>query len=171
MSSDKKVVLVTGASSGIGAAIAINFSEKGDKVVLVGRNERKLHSVSQRCKEIGGDTLIIIADLTIDADIKRVLNMLIEHFGRLDVLINNAGIAGSESILSNNAMKVFDEIMAINLRAAVYVTHLAAPYLIKTKGNIINISSIGSSSICFRINSQYCASKAGLDQFTKCVAL
>ncbi|CAK1586859.1 unnamed protein product [Parnassius mnemosyne] len=72
MSSDKKVVLVTGASSGIGAAIAINFSEKGDKVVLVGRNERKLHSVSQRCKEIGGDTLIIIADLTIDADIKRL---------------------------------------------------------------------------------------------------
>ncbi|CAG5020631.1 unnamed protein product [Parnassius apollo] len=171
MSTSKKVILVTGASSGIGAAIAIKFSEEGDKVVLVGRNERKLHNVSQLCKEAGGNTLIIIADLTIDADIKRVINTSIEHFGRLDVLINNAGVPGSESILSDNAMRVFDEIISINLRAAVYVTHLAAPYLIKTKGNVINISSIGSTAICFRINSQYGASKAAIDQFTKCVAL
>ncbi|XP_014357152.2 uncharacterized oxidoreductase SERP2049 [Papilio machaon] len=171
MSFNNKVVLVTGASKGIGAAISIKFSTEKASVILISRNEEKLQEVAQKCKDVGGNPLVVAADLTVDDDVERAIKTSIEHFGRLDVLINNAGFAASESILSKNALKVFDNIMALNLRAHVLVTHLTAPYLIDTKGCIINISSIASTGICFRINSQYSTSKAGLDAFTRSIAI
>ncbi|CAH2043498.1 unnamed protein product, partial [Iphiclides podalirius] len=171
MSFSEKVVLVTGAGSGIGAEISVKFSSESASVVLVGRNEIKMNGVAQKCSEAGGNPLVIVADVTVDADVKRVFTIIIEHFGKLDIVINNAGVAGAESILSEGAITVFDKIMKVNLRAVMLISHLSLPHLLETKGNIINISSIGSSSICFRVNSQYCTSKAGLDQFTKCAAL
>lgn len=127
--------------------------------------------MAQKCKDFGGNPLVIAADVTIDADVKRVKKKSIEHFGKLDVLINNAGFAASESILTKNALKVFDNIMAVNFRAHVLFTNLAATYLIETKGCIINISSIASTGICLRTNSQYSASKASLDAFTRSIAI
>lgn len=166
-----KVIVVTGASSGIGAAIAIQFAAHGANVALVGRNEQKLKAVSEKCEKSTRKPLVIIADVTKDADAKRIISETIQIFGKLDVLVNNAGIGGLISILPGNAMQVFDRIIATNLRATVYMTKLAAPHIIETKGNIINISSIASLGVISKQNFAYCTSKAGLDHFTRCVAL
>ncbi|XP_026330702.1 uncharacterized protein LOC113238161 [Hyposmocoma kahamanoa] len=171
MSHKNKVVLVTGGSSGIGAAIAVKFTEEGAKVAIVGRNETKLDSVAKTCERNGHKPLIIRADVSNDDDVKRIVSTTIQHFEKLDVLVNNAGFSKVTNILDKDIMAKYDEIMGTNLRGVVYLTHLAAPYLIESQGNIINISSITSTITSFVGTFVYSTSKAGLDHFTRCIAL
>ena len=171
MSFENKVVIVTGSSSGIGAATAIKFSKERAKITIVGRNETKLKNVAEICERNGSKPLMIIADVTNDDDAKKIIDDTIEHFGKLDVLVNNAGMFNLVSILDPHAIDKFDQILATNLRSGVYLTHLAAPHLIRTKGNIVNISSAGATGIFWPENFAYCTSKAGLDHFTRSVAL
>ncbi|KAJ8721919.1 hypothetical protein PYW08_004321 [Mythimna loreyi] len=166
MSFQDKVVIVTGGSSGIGAATAIKFAEEGAKVAIVGRNKAKLDNVAKQC----GNPLVIVADVSKDADIKRIISETLKQFGKLDILVNNAGIAHSVSILAEQAMTVFDNVMSTNLRSVVYLTHLAAPHLVKTKGNIVNISSVAGLRVLAKDTFSYSTSKAGLDHFTRAVA-
>ncbi|XP_014098097.3 meso-2,3-butanediol dehydrogenase [Bactrocera oleae] len=164
-----KVVIVTGASSGIGATTAEAFAKQGSKVVLVGRNEPNLKAAESVCKAANSkaELLAIVADVTVDAE--RIINSTIDRFGQLDVLVNNAGIFEVGNILDID-VEQFDRIFNTNLRAVFLLTKFAAPHLIKTQGNIVNVSSIaGLRSI--RDVSSYCASKAALDQFTRCIAL
>lgn len=171
MSFKDKVVLITGASSGIGAAIAIKFAEEGASVIIVARNETKLKEVAYKCKRNGAQVLLIIADVTKDDDLKEIISNTRRVGSRIDILINNAGIAETAEIWDENAMEVYERVIATNLRSVVYLTHLAVPYLIKSKGNIINISSIGSFAPLSTGYFAYCASKAGLDNFTRAIAL
>ena len=166
MSLLNKVALVTGASSGIGAAIAAKFAKEGAKVAIIGRNTVKLNNVAKECS----NPLVIAADVTKEEDAKRLVNETVKHFGKLDILVNNAGIGGTASILSEDAMASFDKIMATNLRSAVHLTHLTAPHLLKTKGNIINISSVAALTLLGKGSYAYCASKAGLDHFSRSIA-
>ncbi|XP_035439566.2 17-beta-hydroxysteroid dehydrogenase 14-like [Spodoptera frugiperda] len=166
MSFQDKVVIVTGASSGIGAATAIKFAEEGAKVALVGRNQQKLNNVAKKC----GNPLIIAADVSKDEDAKRVIEETLRYFGQIDILVNNAGIGGNTKILNENVIPIYDQIMATNLRAVVVLTHLAAPHLVKTRGNIVNVSSVCGHRV-FPELFAYSASKAGLDHFTRAVAL
>nr|XP_021190172.2 3-oxoacyl-[acyl-carrier-protein] reductase FabG-like [Helicoverpa armigera] len=171
MSFPEKVVIVTGASSGIGAAIAVKFAEQGASVVLTARNQARLKEVADKCGSYGAKHCIIIADLTKKDEIEKIVATTVEHFGKIDVLVNNAGIAGRASIWEANAMELYDTIMATNLHAVVYLTNLAAPHLIKTKGNIVNISSIAAVNVIKPEQFAYCTSKAGLDHFTRSAAL
>ncbi|XP_049871938.1 glucose 1-dehydrogenase 2-like [Pectinophora gossypiella] len=170
MSLKHKVAIVTGGSSGIGAAIAVKFIAEGAKVTIVARNEKKLAAVSGECQKNGSQPLVIVADVTKEDDANRIINDTIKHYGKLDILVNNAGIGNICTILDKNVMEMFDKVMATNLRSVVYLTHLAAPYIIETKGNIINISSIGARYV-YGNAFIYKTSKAGLDHFTRCVAL
>ncbi|CAH1638084.1 unnamed protein product [Spodoptera littoralis] len=166
MSFQDKVVIVTGASSGIGAAIAIKFAAEGAKVALVGRNQEKLNNVAKKC----GNPVVIVADVSKDDDAKRIIEDTIRYLGQIDILINNAGIGGTTDILKEDAVQIFDKIIATNLRAAIVLTHLAVPHLVNTKGNIVNISSIASLRV-IPGSFAYSTSKAGLDHFTRAVAL
>ncbi|CAG9791676.1 unnamed protein product [Diatraea saccharalis] len=170
MSFSGKVVIVTGASSGIGAAVAVMFCKEGASVALVARNEKKLMDVSVKCSLVGGKHIIIKADVSNDEDAKRIISETVTKFGQLDVLVNNAGIIAFGSILEGTILETYDKIMKINLRAIVHLTMLAAPHLVKTKGNIINISSIAGSIVVDSFFSAYCCSKAGLDHFTRSTA-
>ncbi|XP_013167477.1 PREDICTED: uncharacterized oxidoreductase TM_0325-like [Papilio xuthus] len=171
MSFDNKVVIITGSSSGIGASTAIALAKEGAHVVI-GRNEKKMKKVNEKCESYGKKPLVVKADVSKDEEAKKVIDETIKTFGKLDVLINNAGVADWNDITSDDFMKKFDAIMNINLRAAVYLTHLAIPHLIKTKGNIINTSSIaGSSTLGMSLLSSYCTSKAALNHFSRGVAL
>ncbi|XP_020715504.1 uncharacterized protein LOC101451153 [Ceratitis capitata] len=169
MSLSGKVVIVTGASSGIGAATALEFAKHGAKVTLVGRNEANLKASVASCKAANSkaDLLPIIADITVDA--KRIINETVEKYGQLDVLVNNAGIFEVGNILDIDVDQ-FDRIFNTNLRAVFLLTKLAAPHLIKTQGNIVNVSSV-TGLRAFPGLSTYCASKAALDHFTRCIAL
>ncbi|CAH2094183.1 unnamed protein product [Euphydryas editha] len=164
-----KVVIITGASSGIGAESAIAFSRAGAHVVVVGRNESKLKEVATKCT----NPLVIRADVSIDDDAKRIVDETLKTFGQLDVLVNNAGLSNTMgTILQGDIMKSFDSIMSVNLRAVVHLTKLAAPHLIKSKGNIINISSVAGFLTPFSPQAiSYCVSKSAVNHFTVCAAV
>ncbi|XP_045499848.1 uncharacterized oxidoreductase SERP2049-like [Colias croceus] len=166
-----KVVIITGASSGIGAAAALSFAKQSAKLVLVGRNETNLNQTASKCEQFKNiKPLIVKADITVDDDVKNIINQTIQQFGCIDVLVNNAGVGIHGSILEG--VELYDKAMNINVRATYLMTSLAAPYLIKSKGNIVNVSSIAALKPIKDFNFlPYCVSKAALDQFTKCVAL
>ncbi|KAM3956803.1 3-oxoacyl-[acyl-carrier-protein] reductase FabG-like [Aphomia sociella] len=172
MSFTGKVVIVTGASSGIGASTAVQFAKEGASVVLVGRNESKLSNVAGQCAHSGNTPLVVKAEMSNDNDVQRIVNETIGKFRKIDVLVNNAGMAVYGTILNGNIMQSYDETMAVNTRAVIQLTVLAAPYLVKTKGNIVNISSIVGKMV-FKgwQNLAYSVSKAALDHFTRGAAL
>lgn len=169
MSFDGKVVLITGSSSGIGAACAKYFAKEGASLALVGRNAEKFERLVENIKESGveNEPLVILADVTVDAE--RIITETIEKFGRLDVLINNAGFLVRGTI-ETTPMEDFDNMTTTMLRAVVELTKLAVPYLIETKGNIVNVSScVGIISVENCI--VYSMIKAAINYFTKCLAL
>ncbi|XP_037033452.1 17-beta-hydroxysteroid dehydrogenase 14-like [Bradysia coprophila] len=166
MSFLNKVVIVTGASSGIGADVVKRFANEAAKVVLVGRNEANLNKVRNELPA-NVEALNIIADITKHED--SVINKTIERFGQIDILINNAGVLQKGSV-EDIEISDFDDLMDVNVRSVFKLTKRAIPHLIKTKGNIVNVSSItGLRSFPNAIS--YCVSKAALDQFTRCTAL
>ncbi|KAL0867462.1 hypothetical protein ABMA27_008249 [Loxostege sticticalis] len=171
MSFKSKVVVVTGASAGIGAATAVSFAREGAHVAIVGRNEAKLKDVAKQCAAVGAAPLVIKADVANDDDARRIINDTIQKFGKLDVLVNNAGVLEFGTILDGTILEAYDKIMAINLRAVVHVTMLAAPHLVKTKGNIVNVSSVAGQMLSVPTANAYGVSKAGLDHFTRGSAL
>ncbi|XP_004529536.1 uncharacterized protein LOC101451334 [Ceratitis capitata] len=164
-----KVVIVTGASAGIGAATAVEFAKQGAKVVLVGRNREKLQLSVAACRAAHKKTEIlpIAADVTVDAE--RIINETIDKFGKLDVLVNNAGIFEVGGILDVDVDQ-YDRLFNTNVRAVFLLTKYAAPHLIKTQGNIVNVSGIAGQRAFAGITLGG-TSKAALDQFTRCIAL
>ncbi|XP_035902153.1 3-oxoacyl-[acyl-carrier-protein] reductase FabG-like [Anopheles stephensi] len=165
-----KVVLITGASSGIGEGTAIYFAKLGASLALTGRNEANLKKVGDACEEASKNKpLLIVADVTKEEDNKRVLDEIVAKYGKLDVLVNNAGILGNGSI-ENTSLQQYDELMNTNVRGVYHLTMLAVPLLIATKGNIVNLSSVAGNR-SFPGILAYSMSKAAIDQFTRCTAL
>ncbi|XP_050353617.1 3-oxoacyl-[acyl-carrier-protein] reductase FabG-like [Nymphalis io] len=171
MSFSGKVVIVTGASSGIGAAAALLFTKECADLTIVGRNEAKLNTVTAQCEEIGKKPLVIKADVSVDDDAAKIINQTIEKFGKIDVLINNAGIVAMGTIMDGTFLEQYEKIAKTNLRAIIKLTTLAIPYLIKTKGNIVNISSVSGQKATNIVFGPYGLTKAGLNFFTNCAAL
>lgn len=163
-----KVVLITGASSGIGAATAEHLSNRGASLVLVGRNEENLKQVANRCKA-AQNILSIIADVCDESASMKIIQDTIDRFGQLNVLINSAGIIESGTI-ETTSLEQYDRIMNVNCRAIFTLTKFAVPHLIKTKGNIVNVSSVCGIR-AFPNVLAYNMSKSALDQLTKCTAL
>lgn len=163
-----KVVLITGASSGIGAAAAKQFASLGASLALTGRNLENLESVAAQCP-VTPKPFIITGELTNENDTKHILEATIKHFGRLDVLVNNAGILEAGAI-ENTSLEQYDRLMNTNVRTIYHLSMLAVPHLIKTKGNIVNVSSVNGIR-AFPGVLAYCMSKAAVDQLTRCAAL
>lgn len=165
-----KVVIVTGASSGIGAAVAKEFAKLNASLVLTARNLENLQKVAKICCETQNtpNPHIVVADVCDDAALKNIIGSTITHYGKIDILINNAGILNFNTIENFN-LKSYDELINTNVRSIVQLTAYATPHLIASKGNIVNISSVAGFKQ-FPGGLSYCMSKAALDQFTKCVA-
>ncbi|KAI5644840.1 enoyl-(Acyl carrier protein) reductase domain-containing protein [Phthorimaea operculella] len=170
MDFSNKVVLITGASSGIGAATAIYFSKLSAKLALVGRKENNLKRIALYCEKAKGvKPLSITADVTEDADVERIVAETVEHFGQLDVLVNNAGVIAMGGV-KNSSMESYDTVMSTNIRSVYHLTMVAVPHLIQSKGCIVNMSCVSSTKPS-TMALAYNISKAALDHFTKCVAL
>ncbi|GFR01899.1 3-oxoacyl-[acyl-carrier-protein] reductase FabG [Trichonephila clavata] len=167
----EKVALITGASSGIGAGTAELFASLGCKLCLTGRNSQNLDKVIENCKKPVSrlDIFKVLGDISKEEDVKIILESTINHFGKLDILVNNAGILLSGSVESGS-LKTYDEVMNINVRSVLLLSQLAIPHLKKTKGNIVNVSSIAGLR-SFPGIAAYCMSKAAIDQLTRCTAL
>ncbi|GBP50116.1 Glucose 1-dehydrogenase 3 [Eumeta japonica] len=137
-----KVVLVTGGSSGIGRAIALHFSRQSAKIIIVGRNEDALKEVASACTKNSEHRAVYVkADVSKDADVERIVDVTRKSFGRLDVLVNNAGVFISDDIFTATA-ESFDAHINTNLRGTFNLTRLFVPLLIESKGNVINISGV-----------------------------
>ena len=164
-----KIVVITGASSGIGRATALLFAENGSKVVAVGRNEKELNALRDEALGKGGTVKIHLADLCETTQVERCLSYVTENFGQIDVLVNAAGIIANGSI-ENTSLDDWDKMMDINLRSVFFMMQKSVPLLAKTKGNIVNVSSVAGIRPFPNVLA-YCVSKAAVDQLTHCSAL
>jgi len=165
-----KVALITGASSGIGAATAVLFSKLGASLALTGRKEANLEATAEKCASDDGEKPFIVSgDLTVEADVERIVEQTIGRFGRLNILVNNAGILEMGTI-ENTSLDQYDRIMNANVRSLYQLTMLCTPHLVSTKGSIVNVSSVNGIR-SFPGVLAYNMSKACVDQFTRCVSL
>jgi short-subunit dehydrogenase len=158
-----KVVIITGATSGIGKACAEAFGAAGAKIVITGRRAEALQEVSQKLRSMGIDNLPMVADVSVESDNEKVVNQTLERFGKIDVLINNAGIT-MRAMFEEVDLSVIRKVMDINFYGAVYATKYALPHILKTKGSIIGISSIAGYR-GLPVRSGYSASKFAMQGF------
>ncbi|XP_055855176.1 3-oxoacyl-[acyl-carrier-protein] reductase FabG-like [Episyrphus balteatus] len=165
----EKVAIITGASSGIGAETCIQFAKNGAHIVAVGRNFENLKQTQNSCMKINPNVKCLLIQADVTKDTKKIVDQTIAEFEKIDVLVNNAGILANGGILDMDVEQL-DTVMDVNLRSVFQLTKLVLPHLIKSKGNVVNVSSVtGIRSFPYVLS--YCVSKAALDQFTKCVAL
>jgi NAD(P)-dependent dehydrogenase (short-subunit alcohol dehydrogenase family) len=164
-----KVVIVTGATSGIGRAAALLFAENGSQVIAIGRNEKELNLLKDEIQAKNGKIQIVLCDIRETTQVERIIIKIFETFKQIDVLVNSAGIISSGSI-ENTTLEDWDNMMNINLRASFFMMQQCVPYLEKTVGNIVNVSSV-TGPRAFPGVLAYCVSKAAVDQLTRCSAL
>ncbi len=136
-----RVIIITGASSGIGKALAFTFGNAGAQIVITGRNEANLQTVSAELTQAGINNLPVVADVAIEADCKRVVDEAMARHGKIDVLINNAGIS-MRALFADLDLEVIRQVMDTNFYGTVYMTKYALPYIIATQGSVVGISSI-----------------------------
>src|SRR2546422_5313485 len=129
-----KIVIVTGASSGIGRAAAFLFANKGSTVVGVGRNEKELTALSKQVSSRDGVIKPYLADMTEMTQLERIIRETVANHGRIDVLVNSAGIIKNGTI-ETTTLDDWDKMMNINLRSVFALSQKALPYLIEAKGN------------------------------------
>lgn len=158
-----KVVVITGASSGIGEALALEAADKGAKLVLAARNIEKLNILANIISKKGNDVLCVITDVSKVDDCKRLIDSAVEKFGTIHVLINNAGIS-MRALFKDLELSVIEKLMNVNFWGAVYCTKYAMPYLLENKGSVVGVSSIaGYKGLPARTG--YSASKFALQGF------
>ncbi|HUQ27455.1 MAG TPA: SDR family oxidoreductase [Usitatibacter sp.] len=137
-----KVIMVTGASKGIGAELARQWAAKGAKLVLAARGERELEAVAADCRKAGAHVITVKADVTDEQDCQAIVSGAVGAFGRLDALVNNAGATMWARFEDIEDMSILRRIMDVNYMGSVYCTRHALPYLRQSKGLIVGISSL-----------------------------
>jgi NADP-dependent 3-hydroxy acid dehydrogenase YdfG len=160
-----KVVVITGASKGIGHAMSLLFAEKGATVFAVARSTGLLKALAASAEGSDGTIIAAPCDITKGSDVQALIARVIEEKGKIDILINNAGL-GHFGPIHELQEDEWDEMMAVNLKGTFLTTKYAVPHLISRKsGNIINISSV-AGTVTFEGGGGYCTSKFGLMAFT-----
>lgn len=158
-----KVVVITGGSSGIGEALAKKFAEEGSKVLIGARNTQALGRVAAEIKNKGGEVGFLQCDVSDELDCKNLILKAVDTYGSIDVLINNAGVS-MRAIFEDLDLSVIKRLMDINFWGTVYCSKYALPYLLKTKGSLVGVSSIaGLKGLPGRTG--YSASKFAMNGF------
>jgi short-subunit dehydrogenase len=159
-----KVVIVTGASSVIGQQLALQLANDGAKLALAARNVQKLEHVARECHQRGAQALVVATDVTQQSQCENLINHTVEAFGCIDTLINNAGITLCARFDEMEDLRVMEQIMRVNYFGSSYCTYYALPYLKKSNGTIVGISSLtGKTGVPTR--SFYAASKHAMAGF------
>lgn len=165
-----KVVIVTGTSAGIGRATAKKYAAEGAKVLGIARRGNLQETLRQEIEAAGGVFIPVVGDVTVETDVDRLVETAVEQFGKIDVLVNNAGTSDRLYMAHNTSNEIWDEIITLNLTAPFLTIRKALPYMLqKSAGNIVNIGSVASIRGLIG-GAAYTASKHGLVGLTKSVA-
>jgi 3-oxoacyl-[acyl-carrier protein] reductase len=166
----EKVVLVTGAAQGIGRAIALKFAKGGAKIALedIEAQKENLEKVKKEIEELGGEAKYYFADVSKYEEVERMIKEIEKDFGRLDVLVNNAGVI-KDATLAKMTVEDWKRVIDVDLNGVFNCTKAALPLLIANQGNIISLSSIVGERGNFG-QTNYAAAKAGINGFTKSLA-
>jgi short-subunit dehydrogenase len=165
----EKVVIVTGASAGIGMAIAKEFARSGSNVVLASRSEAKIFQLEKELKDINLNALAIKTDVSCEEDCRRLIDETIKRFGKIDILINNAGLSMMALFIESD-LKVLRKLMDVNFWGTVNCTKYALPHLISSKGSLVGVSSVaGFHGLPMR--SGYSASKFAMHGFLETIRI
>jgi 3-oxoacyl-[acyl-carrier protein] reductase len=164
-----KVAVVTGASSGIGKAIALRFAEEGAQVVVAARRKALCEQTARQILRSGGKAFVIQTDVSVESQVEALFDKTVRHYGRLDIAVNNAGIFGGRRI-GETTTKAFDEVMSVNLRGTFFCCRAAFKHM-KTQGGgvIINMSSVAGVQ-AWSGTGVYSASKHGIMALSKALA-
>jgi len=166
---DGQVVIVTGASAGIGRAIALAFAREGCRVTLSARTEERLQQVAEEVEDLGGEALVVPVDVTKAADIERMVEETVERFGRVDILINNAGILILKKVV-DTTFEDWKRTLDTDLTSVFLASKAVLPQMIEQKsGQIINVASIAGKR-SGRLHGSYSAAKFGVLGFTEALA-
>jgi len=165
-----KVALITGGGTGIGRAIAVAFAREGANVALAGRRMEKLKEVAREVKKQGGEAKAIECDVTRARDAERAVRETAKQFGKLDVLVNNAGIL-SVATVDGISEAEWDQVMTVNVKGPFLLSRAALKEFRKSGGGaIVNIGSV-LGLVAMKDRAAYCASKGGVTLLTKAMAL
>jgi len=164
-----KVVIITGASSGIGEAIAREFAKSGSKIMLAARTELKLSALVKALRNAVCESTYTVTDVSSEMDCKVLIEKTIQKYGTIDVLVNNAGLSMRASFLDTD-LKVLHRLMDVNFWGTVYCTKYALPYLLESRGSLVGVSSIaGFHGLPYRTG--YSASKFAMHGFLETVRI
>lgn len=170
ISLQNKVVIITGASRGIGRAIALLFAQQGARVVLAARNKKELEKVARQISLLSGQSLAIPCDVTQENQVRNLIKKTLQIYRRIDILINNAGLGIHKPIIEFTSQN-WDTTIDTNLKGPFLCTREVLPVMIKQKGGqIINIGSLAGKNPIANL-AAYCASKFGLIGFSESVGL
>lgn len=159
-----KIILITGASSGIGEALAVRWAREGHSLILVARSEDALQRVAERCEALGGKALVVPADLTDEAQARAAVQRGVDAFGRLDVVVNNAGITMWARFDELTSLHPAETLFRVNVMSALYLTHAALPHLKVSRGRLAAVASLtGLAGVPTR--SLYAATKHAMRGF------
>jgi len=159
-----KVVVITGASTGIGEQLAIKFAKLGSKLVLAARGKEKLEKVEKACQSYGAQTMIFPVDVAIEEQCKQMIEAAVKKFGGIDVLLLNAGVGCLMKLSETTDLTPYKVTMDINFWGYVYPVFYALPYLRQSHGTVIAISSLASKNPTPR-RAAYAASKCAVNAF------
>lgn len=137
-----RTVVVTGASQGIGKALCLALAPQGAQLVLAARDEARLREVADECRRLGASTLVVPADVAVDADCRRIVAEAAARFGSLDALVHNAGIGMWSRFDEVRDLSIYETLMKVNYLGCVYLTYHALPHLTKARGQIVAVSSL-----------------------------
>lgn len=166
-----KRALVTGATSGIGRAIALRFAAEGASLAITGRRRERLGETAEQARLAGAEVVTIAAEHTRGEDNQRAVDEAVQGLGGLDVLVNAAGVIGNDSLVDDPRPDEWRRILDCNLEAVYDLTRRTAPHVVAGRGgSILNVSSVAGLRPYPTLLS-YCVSKAALDMMTQCLAL
>jgi short-subunit dehydrogenase len=165
MSFENKVAIVTGASSGIGKALSLRLASEGGCVALAARNAERLEELAQQCHELGGQAIPAPTDVADQEQCHRLIDATVQQFGRIDMLVNNAGITLVGKFKQLPDLELFQQVMAVNFNGLVQCTYYALPHLKDTAGRIVNVASLGGK-LAIPYNTAYIASKFAVSGFS-----
>ena len=159
-----QVIIITGASAGIGKALAYALAPQSPRLVLAARDQNRLQEVAATCERLGAETLVVPTDVADSQACRKMIQATVDMFSRIDVLVNNAGMSMWATVEDVQDVSQFQQVMDVNFMGSVYCAKFALPFLKQTRGRIVAISSVASLT-GVPSHTIYCASKHAMNGF------